>query len=198
MSTIIQKDFAFQAGLYFEGSFLMTLYNVSLVMSVETESIREQNIAMDRIKYFLNNCLEHSILVQDSEKAMIEKYQAADLKVCTVPEAPYDQIISVLLLQKLNAITDGRLIVSDITLVSELSDGVAFIYDIDTVNETSPFKKGWWTESNTKISNIKPNRKEKIVRLTKIKNDWSCIGLDWEAKVPKTAKIIFTPETEKP
>jgi hypothetical protein len=198
MSTIIQRDFAFQAGVYFEGKFLMTCYDMSLVMSVETDSIKEQNIAMDRIKYFLNECLEYSIFVQDSEKAMIEKYQAADLKVCTVPEAPYDQIISVLILQKLNAITEGRLIISDITFVSELSDGVAFLYDLDTVNETSPFRSGWWTEANTKISNMNPNKKEKIVRLSKVKNDWSFIGLDWGQKTSKTTEIIFTSETEKP
>lgn len=198
MSTIIQRDFAFQAGVYFEGKFLMTRYDLSLVMSVETDSIKEQNIAMDRIKYFLNECLEYSIFVQESEKAMIEKYQAAELKVCTVPEEPYDQIIAVLLLQKLNSITEGRLIISDITFVSELSDGVAFLYDLDTVNETSPFKSGWYTESNTTISNIKPNKKDKIVRLSKVKNDWAFIGLDWAQKSSKATEIIFTSEPDKP
>ena len=43
-------------------------------MEVETESIREQNVAMERIKYFLNECLENGIFVQDTEHKIIEKY----------------------------------------------------------------------------------------------------------------------------
>ena len=33
----------------------------------------------------------------------------AELKVCTLPEEPYDQIVGIMLMQKLNAIADGRL-----------------------------------------------------------------------------------------
>ena len=73
-------------------------------MEVETESIREQNVAMERIKYFLNECLENSIFVQDTEQKIIEKYSSCGFKVCTVPEEPYDQIITLLMLTKLNRI----------------------------------------------------------------------------------------------
>ena len=126
MSTRIERDFSFQAGVHFEGSFIMNIYNLTLAMEVETESITEQNIAMDRIIYFLEDSLANSVFVQTSDKKAIEKYTQADIKVCTVPEEPYDQIITMLLILKLNNITEGRLNITDIFLESELSDSVRF------------------------------------------------------------------------
>lgn len=198
MSTQIEREFIFQAGVYFNGSFMMNVYELSLSMIVDTDSIREQNIAMDRIKYFLTDCLESSVFVNCSEKKVIEKYQAADLKVCALPEDPYDQVIAMILLLKLNAITEGRLVITDIILDSELSDGVKFIYSIETVTEINPFKAGWWSESTARvIEQEKINKKEKIVKLVKPTNDWSALNLDWKEKSSTTPEIIFNSDTEK-
>jgi hypothetical protein len=84
LATKIEREFA-SAGVYFEGEFLVTLYQLSLKMEVNTESIKEQNIAMERIHYFLCECLGNCIFVQDTEKKVIEKYTNADIKVCTLP-----------------------------------------------------------------------------------------------------------------
>ena len=79
MTTRIEREFEFQAGVYFKEEFLMNLYTITLYMEVETESIREQNVAMERIKYFLNECLENGIFVQDTEHKVIEKYSTCVL-----------------------------------------------------------------------------------------------------------------------
>jgi hypothetical protein len=193
MSTQIEREFVFQAGAYFEGKFMMNVYDISLSMLVETDSIREQNIAMDRIKYFLSECLESSVFVEESEKKAIEKFQAAGIKVCALPEEPYDQIVTLILLMKLNAITEGRLLVTDIVLVSELSDGVKFIYDIESVTEGNPFKKGWWLEANTNITNVeKVAKREKVVKLVKTINEWTALDLDWKEKNSSPTEIIFS------
>ena len=198
MATRIERDFAFQAGVYFEGEFLMTVYELALSMEVDTASIKEQNIAMDRIHYFLHECLGNSIFVQDSEKKAIEKYMQADIKVCTLPDEPYDQIITILLLLKLNAITEGKLHITDISLMSGLSDDVKFVYDIETVTN-HPFDKGWWGDSSTSISDLsKATKKDKIVRLIKQHSDWAGVGLDWEQREhSKTTEIIFNCDPEK-
>lgn len=193
MSTQIEREFVFQAGAYFEGKFMMNVYDISLSMLVETDSIREQNIAMDRIKYFLSECLESSVFVEESEKKAIEKFQAAGIKVCALPEEPYDQIVTLILLMKLNAITEGRLLVTDIVLVSELSDGVKFIYDIESVTEGNPFTKGWWLEANTNITNVeKVAKREKVVKLVKTINEWTALDLDWKEKNSSPTEIIFS------
>ena len=199
MSTTIKRDFTFQAGVYYEDTFIMNIYNLDLTMTVETDSIREQNIAMDRIKYFLHDCVENSVFVDSNEKKVIEKYVTAGLKVCTLPEEPYDQIVTIALLSKINAIAEGRLIISDIVLSSELSDGVKFVYDYESVLHASPFDQGWWMESNSCMNDINKtqNKKDKIVKLIKSINDWSVVGLEWKEKSAKSAEIIFNPEHVK-
>jgi hypothetical protein len=199
MSTTIQRDFTFHAAAYYEGTFLMNTYDIQLTMTVETDSIREQNIAMDRIKYFLHECVENGVFVNNGEKKVIEKYVAAGLKVCTLPEDPYDQIVTIVLLSKINAITEGRLVVSDIVLSSELSDGVRFVYDYESLFHGIPYQQGWWIESNSSMNDLNKNqnKKDKIVKLIKSINDWSFAGLEWKEKSVKSAEIIFNPEHEK-
>lgn len=198
MSTTIKRDFEFQTGVYYEQTFLLNYYTINLTLSVETDSIREQNIAMDRIKYFLHECLETSIFVEAGEKKVIEKYLAADLRVCTLPEEPYDQIVTLMILNKLNAITEGRLIVTDIVLSSLLSDEVKFVYDYESVAAANIFDNGWWSDPSTSINDLPKanNKKDKIVKLVK-SNDWAFLGLDWKEKSTKTAEIIFSPDIDK-
>lgn len=196
MNTRIEREFTFQAAVYFEGNFIMNVYELLLSMEVGTDSIKEQNIAMDRIGYFLAECISNSVFVEDKEKKVIEKYTNADIKVSTLPEEPYDQIITLLLLQKLNAISEGRLLITDIVLKSDLSDGVKFIYNVEEAN-LHPFGRGWWSEPNTNIADVpKSNRKDKIVKLVKT-SDWSIPDLEWEEKSCKTAQILFTSDPDK-
>ena len=192
LATKIEREFAFQAAVHFEGNFLMTVYELSLGMEVDTASIKEQNIAMDRITFFLSECLENSVFVEHADKKAIEKYLQADIKVCTLPEEPYDQIITILLLLKLNAITEGKLHVNSISLRSGLSDDVKFIYDIDTASNHPFSNKAWWTECTTNMSDIsKTNKKDKIVKLIKQHCDWKSVGLDWAQKEHIPTEIIF-------
>ena len=196
MATRIERDFSFQAGVHFEGSFIMNVYNLTLAMEVETLSMVEQNIAMDRIIFFLEDTLANSVFVESTEKKAIEKYTQADIKVCTVPEEPYDQIITILLILKLNTITEGRLNITDIFLESELSDSVRFSYDIETARHNPFGNKGWWLEASTAMNDVeKTTKKEKIVRLIK-HTDWANLGLDWEKKA-KASEILFTTDSDK-
>jgi hypothetical protein len=191
LATKIEREFAFQAAVHFEGTFVMTIYELALGMEVDTASIKEQNIAMDRIHYFLNECLGNSVFVEAADKNSIEKYLQADIKVCTLPEEPYDQIITILLLMKLNAITEGKLRVNSISLRSGLSDDVRFIYDLETASNHPFGNKSWWEDTTTSISDLsKSYKKDKIVKLIK-QSDWASVGLDWEQKEHKSTEIIF-------
>jgi hypothetical protein len=101
-----------------------------------------------------------------------------------------------LLILKLNNITEGRLHITDIFLESELSDSVRFSYDFETAKHNPFGNKGWWLESSTSMNDIEKNtKKEKIVRLVK-HNDWANVGLEWEKKT-KASEIIFTTDSDK-
>jgi hypothetical protein len=186
MTAKIQKGFDLQMGVHFNDEFHINIYDIELYFNVETESITEQNIALDRIKYYLNDCLEDCVVCYQNKDKAIENYINAGIKVCTLPEEPYDQIIGIMLVSKLNAIIEGKLVITDISIGSKMSDGVSFQHALD--EDIGPFSEnGWWNESNTKINDCKVTGKgKKIVRLTKNSPiiSWEDVYLDWEIKKP--------------
>ena len=196
MTARIARMFEFQAGVQFADEFFMNTYSMDVQFNVETESIREQNIALERIKYFLNEQLEHSVLCIGTEEAQIAKFLDAGLKVCTLPEEPYDQIIGIMILSKINAITEGKLVATDITISSRMSDEVSCLYSIE--ENAGPFLlKGWWKDSSPSINDITPKpSSKKIVKLNKPKSNWDDMALGWEeaiivSKEFSNAEIVF-------
>lgn len=196
MTARIARMFEFQAGVQFADEFFMNIYAIDVQFNVETGSIREQNIALERIKFFLNDQLEHSVLCISTEESQISKFIDAGLKVCTLPEEPYDQIIGIMILSKINAITEGRLVATDITINSRLSDEVSCLYSIE--ENAGPFLlKGWWKDSTPSINDITPKASnKKIVKLNKPKTSWDDMALGWEegiivAKEIPNAEIVF-------
>jgi hypothetical protein len=119
MSIKIQKDFVFESAIHFEGSFLINFYELTLHMTVDTDDMREQNIALERINYFLANHIENHIWVSSEEKKAIEAYQKANISVLEIPEEPFDQIVGMILLLKINAITEGKISVTNIIFGSK-------------------------------------------------------------------------------
>lgn len=196
MTARIHRSFDLQMGVHFTGEFYMNLYEIDLSFNVESDSIKEQNIALDRIKYYLSECLEHSVLVHDVEDKAIEKYMNADLRVCVLPEEPYDQIVGIMLLVKLNAITEGKLVITDISIGSRMSDDVRCLHSVE--ENTGPFAlKGWWNDTSTKINNYTvSNKGKKIVKLFKPPVDWEEVNLEYKEKEPflkstSSSEIVF-------
>jgi len=190
MTARVSKSFSFQTGVHFNNTFSINTYHTAIDFDIETESIREQNIALERIKYFLDFCLENSIFIDENETESIQKYHDADIKVCTLPKEPYDQIIGIMLMIKLNAISEGRLVATDITITSKMSDGVAYHHSIE--ENTGPFKSnGWWHENSLRMSNlIKPNKSKKVVKLKKSPYSWEELYLTWADPIEATPNTI--------
>lgn len=201
MTARIQRDFQFVSGVFFDNELYMNIYDIDVHFNVQSESIEAQNIALDRVKHLINT-LENVVFVYDKDTETIEKLYNADIRVCTLPEEPYDQIVGIMLLVKINAITEGNLVASDISILSRMSDGVSCLHSIE--ENTGPFKlKGWWNDSSPKLSNGIPKVKgKKIVKLPKTPNNWDDLNLNWETK--KESNVIseivfasFESKTEK-
>jgi hypothetical protein len=198
LPTRISRDFEFLAAVHFEGNFIMNQYSLTLSLDVNVDAIKEQNIAMDRIKYLIYEILDSAVFVGKDEAESAQRYQDAGLKVCVLPEEPYDQIITILLFHKINAICEDKLVLTHLQLNSMLSDEVGFMIDGEEADELQPaFKHGWWVENSTAIAGkFATTKREKVVKLVK-KSDWGSVGLDWEEKESSNAEIIFAPEFDK-
>jgi len=178
MNTRIERDFCFQTGLHFEDKFHIGVYDITLSMLVETESIKEQNIAMDRIIYFLHEVIQNSVLVHSTKPDIIEKYQNVDLKVCDLPDEPYDQILAMILLLKLNSIAEERVKITDLVISSSLSDGVRFNI-VSEVAESAFSGRHWWNSPCLAINrrDYEIGDHSKVIKL--FTDDWVNLGLSW-------------------
>jgi hypothetical protein len=196
MNTRVSRDFEFLASIHHEDSFIVNSYDLTLSLDVTTENIDYQNIAMDRIKYLFNICLDSCVFVDINDSKAIDNYTRANMKVCPLPDEPYDQIIAAVLISKINAITENHLFLNEVSIISSICDDVCFYVRYDEEADFQNLKNVWWTENSPSINMIKKLKKEKVVQLHKDPKDWHSVGLGWEEpKLCKTDKgeIVFIP-----
>jgi len=194
MNARISKKFFFQAAVHHEKTFLINDYDIQLHMIVATDDIREQNIAMDRIKYLFEFCLENSIFINSSDTKAVDLYSKANIRICPLPEDPYDQIIGIVIMNKCNVIAEEKLIVTSIEIKSKLCDDVVFHISADEEVEFTHYTNVWWNENNPSTNGHKSSKKEKIVELKKEPKDWNSVGLSWKQNDNcDKGEILFIP-----
>lgn len=185
MNTRIEKDAFFQTGIHFRGSFYVNTYEVTLSMLVETESSREQMIAIERLNHFLTNTIQHSLLIQSTETASIKQYKKAGMTICELPEEPLDQVVAMIVLQKLNAIMENRIVVTDITLGSVLSEGIRYNI-VAEVAESVMSGDFWWNKPCLSLcaDKVTSHTGDNVVKLFD-DSEWAELGLTWKEKAAK-------------
>ena len=190
----VKRQFSFQSLIYFSQNILINTYQLNVELSINTECIHEQTVALERCKYFIHEAMQNSLLINESEIDAIIKASSFGLKLCVLPEEPYDQILSLMFYKKLNAILENKMIVNVVELSSFLGDDVKFV--CDNHDNLGPFDlPGWWSDNDAKLScPVFTNKKEKVIRIIKYPTDWSAVNLLWDDdqnKKCKTAEITF-------
>jgi len=185
MNTRIEKDFFFQCGVHFKNEYYINNYDIVLSFLVETDSMHEQNIAMERVVHYVTNVLQNAVLVESTQEDTINLYKAAKMKICELPQEPYDQIFGMVLLLKLNSIMEGRMKITDMIMGSMLSDGVRYSI-VAEVAESALSGKHWWNRSNICLSDndLKCPNGDNILKLFS-DNKWSDLDLQWKEKLKK-------------
>lgn len=180
-NSIIHKNFTFQTAIHFNGKFIVNLYEMDAKMEIFTEDTREQNIAVERTIHFLSSSIEDCLFISSEETEAINKYTAAGIKVCVLPEEPYDQIVGLILMNKCNAIMENKVVMTEIIFGSKLSNLIKFELNHE-VAKTEFNDKKWYNDPTLRMTN-KSNKKEKIVNLLDHKGcDWEDLDLTWKEK----------------
>lgn len=193
MTARVSRDFAFDAGIHTDNSFIINHYEITLHIDVYSDDVREQNIALERIKYIIEVCLENSVLINESLPNAIAAYQAAGLRVCTLPDEPYDQIVAAVLISKINAVTEEKIAVTEINIVSKICDGVSFFISQEEVATFTQKQGVWWTENSPSICSLIKKEKTKVVNLRKEGPGWAELGLTWKDQGVSNNEITFSP-----
>ncbi|CAB4137663.1 hypothetical protein UFOVP328_49 [uncultured Caudovirales phage] len=195
MNVRLRYTTKFTAGIFFSDRLMMNNYQVSLNMITASEDSDDHNVALDRIKYFIENQLKHTIFINSKNFNQCRALADAGLKITTLPEEPIDQVIGIMLYCKLNAILEDRLIVVEVEVSSELGDNIVYFHDEEEAQ--GPFETvGWWKESDTVHCDFKLFDSEKVVALNHIGAGWNELGLHWEDSIKlnidiEDNKVVF-------
>lgn len=184
MNVKIEYPAEFLAAVYWEDAVMMNSYAVRCEMMTNTKDNREQNIALERLKYMLFMQMQNSVFVDQREKAAIKRLEAAGLRTVVLPEQPVDQIVGMMLYSKLDAVMEDRITMTQLKLSSELGENITYF---QTDNETiGPFQqKGWWNNVDPVISDSKSGGKIVSIKGT---TTWQLLGLDWDNEKEETNK----------
>jgi hypothetical protein len=189
MSARIERDLGFSTAIHLSDTFIINEYFMTLSMLIETENIAEQNIALERILHFVMLVLNNCVFINQSDDKAIKKYKNAGIRICALPDDPFDQIISMTLLQKFNSITEGRIKVTDCTLSSNLSEGVRYCTVSEVVeNVIDTHHSRWWNCSTLCTEHSEPvDDDNNIVKLFS-GDEWEKLDLQYAKKGKKPAQ----------
>ena len=193
MITRVERDIFFVAGIHFEDAFFINTYDITLSMLVETDIPKEHHIAMERLDFFIKNSITNGIFINEENHDMIEKLSNAEFSLITLPEEPFDQIVAMALLLKLNAIMENKIKITDITISSLLGEGMRYPIVTETAeNADLMVGDNWWHRNDLETTNQNVFLFEPENNVVKLFDDsvWAQHDLSWKEK-PKT---ILTPE----
>jgi hypothetical protein len=179
MNVKIGCTLRFTAGAWFDGHLIMNNYTTTLKLLTITSDHNNQNIALDRVKYLVEQCLTDTVFICDSETDQIELLQAAGVGVTVLPEEPVDQVIGMALFSKFNAIMEGNMLVRSILLSSEAGDDI--IYEHDSAEDNHPFENtsGWWNNHEPTHALESADGEPDNLVILPVGKLWREVGLEW-------------------
>lgn len=161
-------------------------YNMKLNLITITDNHNYQNIALQRILFFIHEIFDSSVFISEKNAITTKLIKLAkDSQIIQFPEDPFDQIVGMILFDKLDAIVEERLEIESIVIGSDLTQDL--FYTIDEYQEfeydTTKIDIPWWDRSDlSTINNLKI-----ISKLDK----WKDINLDWDQDDLKDVEFIL-------
>lgn len=200
MNVRLRYNMTFTAGVFYGGEMRMNHYNLTLNMITNSQEAVDHNVAFERIKYFVYNCLDSTVFINVQHQDQCERFMSAGVAVTTMPGEPVDQLIGLMLYYKLNAIMADRIIVEETEISSMLGENMVYLH---SDNETTDVENipDWWTTEDLAHSDYVVVDADKIVSMNP-SVAWRELNLSW-AESPasnETGNIVvfadFKPNNE--
>lgn len=178
MNVKLKKSFRFYTGLVYNNEFAINVYDATLHMTTVSLDSEQQNIAYDRMSYWIDQVLQDAVLI-GSDSAVLDAYRATGQRLIVFPQDPVDQVVGAMLYLKLNAITEDRLAITGVELASSYGDDVVYLHyageEVGLLSNT-----GWWTDLRPFWSDTKKRKAvNKVISMDRMP-EWSELGLAWE------------------
>lgn len=177
MNVRIQYPFTFTAGVHYANEMRMNHYTGRLWLVTNTYNPENHNLALERVKYYIYRYIDSSIFINQDEREAAEAYVAAGLNVTTLPDEPIDQLVGIMLHYKLSAIMEGRLLVAETEISSELGDGITYLHSgEEALNGIT--KPEWWESADLSHCDTELTGQEHVVDLNH-RFVWRDLDLHW-------------------
>jgi hypothetical protein len=177
---------------------MTTVYDLHVRWTSVSTDNSELNTAYSRMRTWLLEVMRNSILI-GQDHPDIGAWQATGSRCLVFPEEPVDQLVGIMLYRKLDAMVQGRLEITGISVSSALDDDVIYEHDADE-EQGSLADNGWWSDSRpTWFLGRGPGRsRDKVISLRPIP-EWKEYGLDWDQDTPDSQVVVadFTRDADQ-
>ena len=194
MNVRLKYSTVFTAGVFYDSQLLMNNYKLVIEFTTVSDDSRDQNIALDRIRYFVQHQLESSVFINGNNSKQCELLSRAGVRLTTLPEEPVDQVVGIMLHCKLNAITEDRMIITQTEISSELGENIAYLHDDD--EQLGPLSDaGWWRDSDASHCDRQLVSTDKVVTMN-FNRSWRELNLQWTqessiVEADRDNKLVF-------
>jgi hypothetical protein len=177
MNVRLEYTMPFTAGVYWDGQMLMNRYLVRLYMITNSSEPTVQNIAYERLKYFVYNQMNSTIFVSSEHQDKCRALIAAGLKITTLPAEPVDQLVGIMLYSKLNAVMEDHIMINEVEISSDLGENMVYLHSAD--ESLGPYEgPGWWHEADLIHCDLALFDSDKIVAMHQA-GAWRELDLAW-------------------
>ena len=190
MNVRLQYTMNFTAGVHYHQQMIMNNYTLKMFMITNTPVAENNNIAFERLKYFITE-LDSTVFVNSQDQTACQRYLDAGIKITTLPADPVDQIIGVMLFHKLNAIMEERIIMVETELSSLLGDNMIYIHS-DNETADNLVIPDWWTTADLVHCDTDLIDNDKILAMHQA-GAWRELDLAWPDtnENNQTGNIVF-------
>jgi hypothetical protein len=179
MNVRLQYQIAFTAGVFYQDQMRMNDYNLRLWLMTNTNDAENHDISLARLKYFIYNQIDSSIIINQQCVEQANKYVSAGLRVTTMPGEPMDQLVGIMLFHKLNAIMEERMIVLETEISSGLGDNMIYMHS-ENENTDSIVCPDWWSSTDVSHNQLSPADGDKIFAIHPLNYAvWNELDLAW-------------------
>ena len=139
------KTWTWHSGLVYRDAFYINTYTARIRIHTTSMYDSDHDRAYGRMDYWFEEVMQDSVMI-GSDSPVIKAYSATGQRLLVFPDDPVDQLVGIMLCLKLNAMTEGRLIITDIDLSSV--HGADMTYQHNVNEATGPMADaGWWHDA---------------------------------------------------
>jgi hypothetical protein len=169
-----------------ENRILPCFFEVSLSFTQNTTSEYEQSIALERVSVLFSQVLESALLIS-AEHELLDLFECGtETRVVTLPDQPSMQLLGQVLLEKISAVTEGKILVDFLSISSSETAGAEYILDAtdaDSRFSTSVTELGtpaWWLRNDLTVSDYIHDLEsgEQVILGTDLA--WTDLELGWQ------------------